>query len=96
MLTSQGQQVVATGKRRWVDSHWQRGNSYLRIGWNWIKGVLDQEWQLFPTLSLPGQTDPDPSFASKQQMHKQRQREFTQVLPLQYPLLKQTQIVTFH
>lgn len=36
VLTVQGQQVVATGKRRWVDSHWQRGNSYLRIGWNWI------------------------------------------------------------
>ncbi len=77
VLTVQGQQVVAVGKRRWVDSHWQRGNSYLRIGWNWIKGVLHQGWHLFPTLSLQGHADPDPSFASKKQMHKQREREFT-------------------
>jgi len=77
VLTVQGQQVVAVGKRRWVDSHWQRGNSYLRIGWNWIKGVLHQGWHLFPTLSLQGHADPDPSFASKKQIDKQRQREFT-------------------
>lgn len=77
VLTVQGQQVVAVGKRRWVDSHWQRGNSYLRIGWNWIKGALHQGWHLFPTLSLQGHAAPDPSFASKKQMHKQREREFT-------------------
>lgn len=40
LLTVQGQQVVATGKRRWVDAHWNRGNSYFRIGWNWLKGCL--------------------------------------------------------
>jgi hypothetical protein len=33
-LTLQGTAVVAQGKRRWVDPHWERGNSYLRIGWN--------------------------------------------------------------
>ena len=77
MLTVQGQQVVVVGKRRWVDSHWQRGNSYLRIGWNWLKGILHQGWHLFPTLSLKGHPDPDPSFASKKQIYKQREREFT-------------------
>ena len=46
LLTVQGQQVVTAGKRRWVDAHWQRGNSYLRIGWNWFKGVLHQGWCL--------------------------------------------------
>ena len=40
VLTVQGQQVVAAGKRRWVDAHWQRGNSYLRIGWNTARGCL--------------------------------------------------------
>ena len=40
VLTVQGQQVVTTGKRRWVDCHWQRGNSYLRIGWNTARGSL--------------------------------------------------------
>ncbi len=31
-LTAQGTEVVAQGKRRWVDPHWFRGNSYLKIG----------------------------------------------------------------
>ncbi len=67
LLTVQGQQVVATGKRRWVDSHWQRGNSYLRIGWNWLKGCLHQGWHLFPTIALQGHADPEPATASKKQ-----------------------------
>ena len=50
LLTVQGQQVVITDKRRWVDAHWQRGNSYLRIGWNWLLGVLYQGWHLFSTI----------------------------------------------
>lgn len=62
LLTVPGQQVVATGKRRWVDCHWQRGNSYLRLGWNWLKGVLHQGWRLFRTFSLHGQSDPEESF----------------------------------
>jgi hypothetical protein len=76
-LTTQGQQVVSDGKRRWVDAHWQRGNSYLRIGWNWVKGVLHQGWQLFPTISLSTSIDPEPAFASDQQLQKQLEREFT-------------------
>jgi hypothetical protein len=77
LLTVQGQQVVATGKRRWVDAHWQRGNSYLRIGWNWLKGVLHQGWRLFLTISLNGCADPEPASASKKQTQKQLEREFT-------------------
>ncbi|HCF30753.1 MAG TPA: transposase [Cyanobacteria bacterium UBA11049] len=76
-MTVQGQQVVVTGKRRWVDAHWQRGNSYLRIGWNWLQGVFHQGWRLFPTLSLNGNTAPDPAFASRKQTQKHLEREFT-------------------
>lgn len=77
LLTLQGQQVVTDGKRRWVDAHWQRGNSYLRIGWNWLKGVLHQGWRLFQTISLSGVADPEPASASKKQAQKQLEREFT-------------------
>lgn len=77
LLTVQGQQVVVSGKRRWVDAHWQRGNSYLRIGWNWFKGVLHQGWRLFSTISLSGCGDPEPASASKKQTQKQLEREFT-------------------
>jgi len=38
--------------RRFVDCHWYRGNSYLRLGWEWIKGVLYRGWRLFRTLCL--------------------------------------------
>jgi hypothetical protein len=77
LLTVQGQQVVATGKRRWVDAHWQRGNSYFRIGWNWFKGTLHQGWHLFLTISLKGAADPEPAIASKKQSQQQLDREFT-------------------
>lgn len=77
VLTVQGQEVVAAGKRRWVDAHWQRGSSYFRIGWNWLKGCLHQGWQLFPTISLQGCPDPEPATASKQQAQQQFEREFT-------------------
>ncbi len=34
-LTSLGLGVVRVGKRRWVDTHWDRGLSSLKIGWRW-------------------------------------------------------------
>lgn len=76
-LTVQGQQVVASGLRRRVDCHWQRGNSYLRIGWQWIKGCLHQGWASFHSLQLFGTPDPEPAIASRKQAQKQYQREFT-------------------
>jgi len=63
-LVAQGTQVVAQQKRRWVDPHWLRGNSYLRIGWQWVKSALARGWELFATLHLSSTPDPDPSRAS--------------------------------
>jgi len=63
-LVAQGTQVVAQQKRRWVDPHWLRGNSYLRIGWQWVKSALARGWELFATLRLSGTPDPEPSRAS--------------------------------
>lgn len=69
--------MVAQGKRRWVDSHWFRGNSYLRIGWNWVKTALTQGWELFQTLCLSGKPDPEPAKASRNQDEKKYHLEFT-------------------
>jgi hypothetical protein len=66
-LVAQGTQVVATHKRRWVDPHWLRGNSYLRIGWQWVKTALARGWALFATLRLSGASDPEPARASTAQ-----------------------------
>lgn len=76
-LTLQGTAVVAQGKRRWIDPHWERGNSYLRIGWNWAKSALATGWLKFETFCLIGNFDPAPPIASRKQ-HQQKlyTREF--------------------
>ena len=76
-LVLQGVQVVASGKRRQVDAHWNRGMSYLKLGWNWIRLAITQQWkiQVYPFLSsLP---DPQPAIASKRQQNAAFEREFT-------------------
>jgi hypothetical protein len=36
-VTAQGVEVVESGKRRWVDPHWFRGNSYFASGGTGLK-----------------------------------------------------------
>ena len=75
-LVAQGTEVVARGKRRWVDPHWFRGNSYLRIGWQWVKAALYKKGlKLITHLHLSGKPDPEPSRASNKQFHKRQQRQ---------------------
>ena len=66
-LVSQGTEVVKQGKRRWVDPHWFRGQSYLKIGWNWVKLALSRGWDLITTVHLSSDCDPEPAMASKRQ-----------------------------
>jgi len=63
-LISQGVEVVRKNKRRYVDPHWFRGNSYLKIGWNWVKMALTKGWRLTSKLCLMGGSDPEPAIAS--------------------------------
>ncbi len=66
-LVSQGTEVVQQDKRRWVDPHWFRGNSYLKIGWNWIRHALGKGWDIISVFGLRGEPDPDPAKASQKQ-----------------------------
>jgi Transposase DDE domain len=75
-LVAQGTAVVAQGKRRWVDSHWFRGQSYLKIGWNWVKLALSRGNALIPHLQLSAEADPAPAMASKIQHQKPPQHFF--------------------
>ena len=70
-VSSQGVKVVDSGQRRWVDSHWFRGNSYFRIGWDWIKASLINGWKLIRSVTFSGNQDPDPAISSLKQ-HEQR------------------------
>lgn len=71
-LVAQGVDVVAQGKRRYVDPHWERGSSYLKIGWSWVRKALVRRWSLLTTLRLPGEPDPEPAIASRKQLMRQR------------------------
>jgi hypothetical protein len=49
-LVSPGTEVVTQGKRRWVDPHWFRGQSYLKSGWNWVHLALSKGYALVTRL----------------------------------------------
>ena len=83
-LVAQGTHVVAAQKRRWVDPHWFRGTSYLRIGWQWVKTALTRGWELFASLHLSGAPDPEPCRASASQLTAPLAVTFTQTIC--YPL----------
>jgi hypothetical protein len=77
-LVAQGPQVVASQKRRWVDPPWWRGNSYLRIGWQWVKTALARGWEVVAKLRLSGAPDPEPARASASQASPPPPVTFTQ------------------
>lgn len=76
-LVLQGVQVVASGKRRQVDAHWKRGMSYLKLGWNWIRLAITQQWEIQVYSVLSSLADPQPAIASKRQQIASFEREFT-------------------
>jgi len=58
MLVSEGTGWVEQGRRRTVDPHWQRGLSYLKIGWRALNYALSRGAAVLRTVCLlPG---PDP------------------------------------
>jgi len=76
-LVAPGTPVVAAQQRRWGAPHWFRGNSYLRIGWQWVKTALARGWALFATLHLSGAPDPEPARASVAQSEQAPPVTFT-------------------
>ena len=83
-VTAQGVQVVADKQRRWVDTHWFRGNSYFRIGLDWIHAALLDGWRLVNRVLFESNTDPEPAMASRWQHEKRSfQLEF-QVFSTQF------------
>lgn len=76
-LILQGVNVVTSGKRRQVDAHWNRGMSYLKLGWNWIRLAITHQWKIQVVSFLSSLPDPQPAIASKRQYNDSFQREFT-------------------
>jgi hypothetical protein len=65
--TSIGIGVVRAQVRRWVDTHWPRGLSYLKIGWRWLREQYRRTWNAFRTFWLDPAPDPEPVHASRRQ-----------------------------
>ncbi|XGV97589.1 MAG: transposase [Leptolyngbya sp. BL-A-14] len=76
-LVLQGVQVVVSGKRRQVDAHWNRGMSYLKLGWHWIRLAITQQLKIQVYQFLSSSPDPQPAMASKRQHAHFLKREFT-------------------
>jgi hypothetical protein len=74
-LVSLGTSVVKQGKRRFVDPHWFRGTSYLKIGWRWVSYTLSRGYELIASVHLSSERDPEPAIASRKQA-QQRQNRF--------------------
>jgi hypothetical protein len=63
-LTSIGVGVVHAEQRRWVDPHWERRLSYLKLGWRWRQQQEQRGWQAFAPFWLDPTPDPFPVLAS--------------------------------
>ena len=64
-LTSIGVGVVHAEKRRFVDPHWERRLSYLKLGWGWRRQQEQRGWQAFAPFWLDPEPDPFPLLASR-------------------------------
>jgi hypothetical protein len=71
-LTSVGAGVVQAGKHRWVDTHWDRGLSYLKLGWRWRQQQYQRGWQAFAPFWLDPASDPLPALASRRAVLRKR------------------------
>jgi len=61
--TLMGITVQLKDLRQQVDPHWQRGLSYLKIGWRCVQGAVAKNCPLFHLCAFPSY-DPQPCFAS--------------------------------
>jgi len=76
-LVSQGTEVVASEKRRYVDAHWFRGNSYLKIGWKWVQRASVKGYELISRFALSPLPDPEPAMAYKKQAEERKKSKFS-------------------
>ncbi|MEN8443860.1 MAG: transposase, partial [Cyanobacteria bacterium J06555_13] len=83
-LTTQGVEVVESGRRQWVDIHWFRGNSYFRIGIEWVKSALQGGWTLTSRVRFRANRDTNPAMASRNQHEKRSYRLEFKVLTFQF------------
>ena len=75
-LVSQGTAVVQPGKRRLVDPHGLRGQSYVKIGWHWVQWARVRGYELMTGVHWSSAGAPEPALASKRQYPRYGQSRF--------------------
>ena len=90
-LSAQGVAVVETQQRSQVDVHSFRGNSYFRIGWDWLRRSLVMPLSLLTTtVRFLGHFDVDPVLPSLKALHKRFSLDFSIIeLPTRRSLRRQ-------
>jgi hypothetical protein len=73
-FTSVGVEVVKRNARRWVDTHWERGMSYLNIGWQWLRQQFRRGWPVLVPFGLEPGPDPEPACASRRQAEQPKRK----------------------
>lgn len=73
----QGQAVVTSGYRRWIDAHTTRGLSYLKLGLRWVKGVILKAWPVLATAPLEPDRQETAMASRKQRLRRETAIEFS-------------------
>jgi hypothetical protein len=76
-LTAQGLAVVDADQQQQVDVHWLRGNSFFRIGWDWIRRALIEPRPLISHVRFLGSFESDPVVPSLKYLADKYRLEFT-------------------
>lgn len=76
ITVNEGLAVTAEGNRKKVDGHWERGLSYIQIGWRWILKQLCRAsitWRCY--LGLISMSDPLPVAPTRKESALRRKRK---------------------
>ena len=73
---STGLGVVRAKLRRWVDTHWDRGLSYFKIGWRWLRQHYRRQWPSLPSFWIDPSPDRVPVSASRRKLAAKRKRQW--------------------
>jgi len=65
--TSVGRALVQADVRRWVDTYWDRGLSYFKVGWRWLVQHYRRAGRACTTFWLGPAPDSAPAIASRRQ-----------------------------
>jgi len=76
---STGLGVVRAKLRRWVDTHWDRGLSYFKIGWRWRRQQYRGQWPSFPSFWIDPSPDRVQVSASRRKLATKRKRQWVPV-----------------